>query len=314
LESSLISLVLKARHRLSRFYICRTTPNPVLKGVPPAPACTEKPGRQKGCLVDYKQRYRRLRLLISKLNKERRKQAQKIDILCNDFISAHRDFIKRLNTINFTANFYEAIVGTTGLSGLLYAAGKLIKDEIPDSKAVFFLLAPPFHADTVLQKDGKMGNRKKSRTGLPLQRENFKLYMTSMGSVESFESNQPITLEKRQLENYFTPELVENICKSNKLCTLDDMFAMGGSGNLIKLNKISAVAVPLHRFGSSLGFILIYRSSENKLTPEELNNVSAVSCGLSRAIQSCQILLNSAARTPTPAGAGDGVGIASAGD
>ena len=94
--------------------------------------------------MDYKQRYRRLRLLIGELNKERKRQAKKIDILCNDFISAHRDFIKRLNTINFTANFYEAIVGTTDLSGLLYTAGKLIKDEIPDSKVAFFLLGPPF--------------------------------------------------------------------------------------------------------------------------------------------------------------------------
>ncbi len=264
--------------------------------------------------MDQKQRHRRLRLLIGKLNKERKRQAQKIDILCNDFISAHRDFIKRLNTINFTANFYEAIVGTTDLSGLLYTAGKLIKDEIPDSSVAFFLLGPPFRRDPVLQKDGKMGTSKKSRNGLPLQRDNFKLYMTSMSSVESFESNQPITLEKRQLENYFTPELVDNICKSNKLCTLDDMFAMGLQGNLIKLNKISAVAVPLRRFGSSLGFILIYRSSENKLTAGELNSISAVTCGLSRAIQSCQLLLNSAVRTPAPAGAGDGAGIASAGD
>ena len=284
------------------------------KGFPPAPACTEKLGGQKGCLVDYKQRYRRLRLLIGKLNKERRKQAQKIDILCNDFISAHRDFITRLNTINFTANFYEAIVGTTDLRGLLYTAGKLIKDEIPDSSVAFFLLGPPFLRDPVLQKDGKMGTRKKSRNGLPLQRDDFKLYMTSMSSVESFESNQPITLEKRQLENYFTPELVDNICRSNKLCTLDDMFAMGLQGNLTKLNKISAIAVPLRRFGSSLGFILIYRSSDNELTPGELNNISTVTCGLSRAIQSCHLLLHSAARAHAPAGAGDGAGIASTGD
>jgi len=266
--------------------------------------------------VDQKQRYRRLRLLIGKLNKERKRQAQKIDILCNDFISAHRDFIKRLNTVNFTANFYEAIVGTTDLSGLLYAAGKLIEDEIPDSKVAFFLLGSPFHTDSVLQKDGKMGNRKKSRNGVPLQRDNFKFYM--------FDSDQPITLggqhlpahvvSQAQVEDCFTSELVDNICKSNKLCTLDDMFAMGLQGNLTKLNKISAIAVPLHRFGLSLGLILIYRSSDNKLTHEELNNVSAVTCGLSRAIQSCQMLLHSAARAPTPAGAGDSAPIASTGD
>lgn len=208
--------------------------------------------------MDHRQRHRRLRLLVRKLNKERKKQSQKIDILCNDFISAQRDFIKRLNTINFTANFYEAILGATDLSSLLYTAAKLIKDVIPDSKVTFFLL----------------------------QNDNFELYM--------FEGGQPITLEKQHLENCFTPELVDNICKSNKLCTLDDMFAMGLQDNLVRLSKISAVTVPLRRFGSSLGFILIYRLSRDELAPDEISNISAVTCGLSRAIQSYRALLQSA--------------------
>ena len=60
--------------------------------------------------MDHKQRYRRLRLLIARLNKERKKQAKKTDILCNDLIAAQRGFIKRLGTISFAADFYEAIV------------------------------------------------------------------------------------------------------------------------------------------------------------------------------------------------------------
>jgi len=208
--------------------------------------------------MDHKQRHKSLRLLISRVNKERKKQAKKIDILCNDLIAAHRDFIKRLNTISFTANFYESIIGTTDLSTLFYAAGKLIKDEMPDANIAFFLR----------------------------QADNFKLHL--------FESDRPITLEQQRLENCFTPELVDNICKSNKICTLDDMFAMGLQGNLTKLNKISAVTIPLGQFGSSLGFILIYRSSQNKLTTEELNHISAIAPGLSQAIQSCQVLSHSA--------------------
>jgi len=207
--------------------------------------------------MDHKQRYRRLRLLTAKLNKERKKQAQKIDILCKDLIAAQRDFIKRLDTISFTANFYETIVGATDLSNLILTASKLIKDKIPDANITFFLC----------------------------QANSFKLHM--------FESDQPITLGKQRLENCFSPELVDNICKSNKICTLDDMFAMGLQGNLSSLNKISAVTVPLGRLGSSLGFILIYRSSQNKLTADELNNLCAVTCGLSQAIASCRVLSHS---------------------
>ena len=237
--------------------------------------------------MDHKERHKRLRLLIRELNKERKKQAQKTDILCNDFISAQADFIKRLNTINFTANFYEAILGTTDLSSLLYTAGKLIKEEISDSNVVFFLLRFPFYGESL--------------DGAPLQRDSFELYVPESDQpfVPAAAQVQAITFEKRHLENCFTPELVDNICKSNKLCTLDDMFAMGLQGNLVKLSKISAITVPLYRFGSSLGFILIYRLFQNKLIPEELKNISAVTCGLSRAIQSCQTSLHSATCAPT---------------
>jgi len=204
-----------------------------------------------------KQRHRRLRLLIKNLNKSRKKQAKKIDILCNDFIAAQRDFIKSLKMISFMANFYESIIGITDLNSLLYAAVKLIKEENDDANVTFFLR----------------------------QLDNFEMYM--------FESEQPITLEKQHLENCFNAELMDNICKSNKVCTLDDMFAMGLQGNLIGLNKISGVTIPLCLHGSSLGFILIYRPSENQLTAEEISNVSAITCGLSRAIQCCQATLHS---------------------
>ena len=207
--------------------------------------------------MEENQRHKRLRLLIRKLNQKRKKQAKKIDILCNDFIAAQRDFIKSLKTISFIANFYESIIGITDLNSLLYTVVKLIKEENPDANVTFFLR----------------------------QSDTFELYM--------FESEEPISLEKQHLENSFTPELMDNICKSNKVCILDDMFEMGLQGNLIGLNKISGVTIPLGLHGSSLGFILVCRSSENKLTAEEISNISAVNCGLSRAIQSCQATLHS---------------------
>jgi hypothetical protein len=209
-------------------------------------------------LVEDRNRHRRLRLLIKILNKERKKQAKQIDILCNDFIAAQRNFIKQLNTITFTANFYESIIGATDLGGLLQAAVRIIREEIAGVNVTFFL-----------------------RRG-----DDFELHM--------FESEQPIVLEKQHLENYFNSELMDNICESNKVCTMEDMFGMGLEGNLTGLNRISAVTVPLGAAGPSLGFILIYRSSEDKLNTDELNNISAVTCGLSQAIQSCQGLLRPA--------------------
>lgn len=211
--------------------------------------------------MDHKQRHKKVRLLVSKLNKEHKKQAKKIDILCNDLIAAQRSFIKSLDTISFTANFYESIIGTTDLSSLLCTATKLIRDEVPDAYVGFFLR----------------------------NTESFKLHM--------FESDQPITSEGQRLENCFTSELVDNICRSNKPCTLDCLCAMGLQGHPTMLNKISAATVPLGQLGPSPGFILLYRSSENKLTLKELNKVKAVTPGLSQAVQSRLVL-------PSPTGPG----------
>ena len=224
--------------------------------------------------MDDKQRHRRLRLLIKKLNKDRKKQNMKIDILCNDLITAQRDFIKRLSIINFAANFYESIIGTTDLNTLLYTAAEFIKAENEDVNVTFFLRQ---EGDPILQKDSKTGIR-----------ENFEIHM--------FESGRPIAVEKQYIENCFNQELMESISRSNKVCTVNDMFAMGLDGNLNELNKISAVTIPLGLLGSSLGFILVYRSSESKLSTNEISRISTVISGLSRAITSCQTLSSAADR------------------
>jgi len=192
--------------------------------------------------------------MIKKLNRDRKKQNQKIDILCNDLIEAQRNFIKRLGIINFVANFYESIVGTTDLNKLLHTAVEFFRAENADVNITFFLR----------------------------QEENVELFL--------FESDRPIPIDKQYIESCFTPELIDNVTKSNKVCSLDDMFAMGLQGNPNELNKISAVTIPLGLFGSSLGFILVYRSSEDKITTDEIGRISAVISGLSRAITSCHTL------------------------
>lgn len=208
--------------------------------------------------MDDKGRHKRVRELVSKLNKERKKQAKKVDILCNDLVAAQKDFIKSLNAFSFAADFYELIIGTTDLNSLLCTAGKGIKEEISGANVAFFLRGE----------------------------DKFELHL--------FESERPITLEKQQLENCFTLELVDSICKANKICRLEDLFAMGLVGNVVELNKLSAVTIPLGGFGGLLGFILIYRPVEDELSDEEINRIAAVIPGLSRAIQSCRVLLNSA--------------------
>ena len=197
-------------------------------------------------------RQRRLRALIRKLNKERKRQAQKIDIICGDLISAHRACIQQLDTIGFAASFYEVLVGLTELSVLLYTAGRLFKNKIPDANFAFFVR----------------------------REDNFELHM--------LENDRPIALDSEDLKSCFTAELVANICRSNRICTLEDMFAMGLQGNPVMFDRICAAAIPLQGRGSSPGFMLVCRNRKNRLTADELRSAVAVVPGLSRAIQSCR--------------------------
>jgi len=200
----------------------------------------------------------KLRLLVARLNAQQEKQARQIDILCNDFIAAHRHFIKGLNAISFAADFYEAIAGVTDLNDLLHTASTLIREHIPEANVVFFLR----------------------------REKNFELHI--------FEDEEPIGPEEKRIENCFTTELVDNITKSNKICTLDDMLQMGLQANPSFLSKISAYAVPLSTGGSPLGFILLYRSAENLLNAEQVKHISSISTGLSRSIAACRVLASSA--------------------
>ncbi len=207
--------------------------------------------------MQEKNRHKRIRLLLKNLNKERKKQAEKIDILCKDLIGAQRNFIKRLKIIDFKANFYESIIGTTDLDNLLRAAVELIREEIPKASIIFFLR----------------------------QAETYEPHF--------YESEQSIPLEKQFFEKSFTPELMDNICASNEACRLDDMFAMGLYGNPKDFGKITAMTVPMNSPEASLGFIFIYRAIDNKISNYEISNISAIAYGLSKAISSCQALQHS---------------------
>jgi len=203
------------------------------------------------------ERHKRLRLLIKKLNKERKRQASQVDILCNDMIGAQREFMRRLNHIGFAARFYKGLLGMVDLKSLLAQAGRLIREELPGARVVFFLR----------QAEGSEGH---------------------VWGVELAEGTDDV-----KLEQYLTPGLAGAICKSNRLCTMDDLFGMGLEGNRQVLNRLSVATVPLNDLGRSLGFVLLCRAAEHPLQNDELERMTLVACGLTQAVQGCGLPLHS---------------------
>jgi hypothetical protein len=255
--------------------------------------------------MNVETRYKKLRYFVSGVNKARKIQAKQIDILCNDLIAAHRQFIKNLNSFSFAASFYETILGKTDLHEILNAAASLIIEQIPGSSVVFFLRRSCLRSPGSIDSIDEIGS--------------FEMYpCTKLPHADA--QNQP-------LETFVTPELVTNICTANTLCSIEQMLEMGLQISPAMLKNISAFAVPLTKAPAAVGFILIYRfiePSENasespdaparrpvhrsvnedgslpavfpaglgeggaqtktKLDKEMLNDITAVTAGLARAI------------------------------
>jgi len=216
------------------------------------------------------ERYQRLRLLVKGLNRQRKQQASKIDILCNDLISAQRSFLHRLQDISFAAEFYRALLGDTDMNHVLARAGRVIRQELPRTGVTFFLRQP----------DG-------CEPGLPNAKERV------WGTLHTCPDDAALSGGHEGPEECFDAELVENLCKCNRRCLLDDMLGMGLEGGPEVLNRFSLVTLPLTDLGRSLGFLLLYRRLPEVLTEEELGRISLVMCGLAQALRSVRVPLPS---------------------
>jgi hypothetical protein len=201
-------------------------------------------------------RYKKLRKLLKRTNRERKKQGKQIDILCNDLISAQRDFVSHLKDIAFTASFYESIMGACDYNGLFYVAGKLIARQVPEANISFVL--------------------RESRSGYTSE-PGFRLFVAE-GSQKT---------QKDYLRDCLNSELVENICRSKQLCDMQGMLEMGLTGNPSKLKGISAAAIPLGGYNICPGFLLLSKSGNKKLKSGEVDRVCGIIPGLSRAANSC---------------------------
>jgi hypothetical protein len=207
--------------------------------------------------MNQTERYKRLRLLVKKLNKQRKQQASKIDILCNDLIGAQRSFIRRLQDIGFAAEFYRSLLGGTDLNTVLTRAGRVIKQELPGTGVAFFIRQPDGCELHTCQGDES-------------------LYCEHSGPHECFDA-----------------ELVDTLCKHNKPCTLEDIAGMSMDGDLTAMNKFSLVTLPLSDLGRSLGFALIYCPLPQVLNTADVRRISPAMHGLAQTVRALHVALPS---------------------
>jgi transcriptional regulator with GAF, ATPase, and Fis domain len=196
-------------------------------------------------------RNNRIRLLAKNLNRRRKKQAIQIDLLCNDIINAHRDFLDTVRTLTFTSEFYETLIGPLYLDNLFRSCASMIQKYIPDSNIVFFIN----------------------------EQNHFQSY--------AFDCNVNETDEACRFEQYFTSEVVESIIRANRLGDIDELLQMGLQINPAILKNSSAITVPITANGSITGFILLYKFSSQSFDQRQIRLLCSVRRGLSRAIRAC---------------------------
>jgi len=201
------------------------------------------------------ERHKRLRLLLRKVNQQRKRQATQIDILCHDLIGAQRSFLHRLQDVGFAAEFYQSLLGCTDVHGLLARAGRIIKQELPGAEVAFFLRQP----------DGC--------------------------ELHNCPGDESLYHERHGPQECFDSELVENICKHNRACALEDILDLGANGAPTTLRKFSLVTLPLSDLGRSLGFALIYCARPQALNMADVRRIVPVMRGLAQAVRAVRVPL-----------------------
>jgi len=199
-------------------------------------------------------RNKRLRAMVKKLNAERKRHARKVDILCNDLVESQKQFVSRLNTIDFSSGFYESIIGATELDDLFDHAASAIEHQVFGAEVAFFL-------------------RKKNR-------------------IEIYPGRDwnNVSEEFRDIKNRMNLSLANSICNANKVCGLEEIFSMDVDGCLEGAGKLSGVAFPIGSAVKAGGFMFVSRDGDNPLDGGEIANIGAITGGLSKAVESCQML------------------------
>lgn len=190
-------------------------------------------------------RQKRIRHLVHRLNRERKRQAKQVDILCNDLIGAQRDFLRRLATISHAATYYKAILGVQDVDQLYRITGQHIQALLPDVGIVFCL-----------------PNAKP-----------WRFHHEGAGSGP----------DDLHMDQYLDADVIAAITQANHKCDTEDMLALGLQVNPSLLTRLKATTIPLTTQGRGFGFVLLSRS-HTPLQATELEPIESIAVGLVRAL------------------------------
>ncbi len=198
-------------------------------------------------------RRKRVRNLVRAMKRKYRDQQKKIDLLCKDMVDAHTIFSSKLEQVCFSSRMFEKLISCNSQKQVFEAIERTFTSTFKDMRISIYLSeaeAFVYHSDN-----------------------------------QFFE----LPVNQHQLEACFSPELCNNIAQSTSVCNVEDMAEMAIQENLSLLRDITIAAIPLIKFGPTVGFILVWRSIENPLTKMQLEMLASTSSGIAKALTRTQI-------------------------
>ena len=194
-------------------------------------------------------RKKRVRLMVKTLNKDRKKQAKQIDLLCHDLIDAQRAFIQRLENIGFAAGLYKSLLGVQTTEQVL----QILVNEVQS-------LLPSMDVNLVLRQEA-----------------GCKIYPL-----------ETTTRDEGHPVDVFDGALVDVVCRANKICHLDDLLGMGLSISPQKASRTQMTTVPMPQGGRCVGLIVLTSPANVTVPPNLIDQIALVVSGISQAVLSTE--------------------------
>lgn len=205
--------------------------------------------------MSQKNRNERVRLMVKALNKDRKKQARQIDLLCHDLIDAQRAFVRRLEAIGFAAGLYKSLLGVQDTEQIL----RILNNEVQ-------LLLPSMDVNFVIR-----------------QTNGCKIYPL-----------EATTRDEGHPVDAFDGALVDAVCRANKTCQLDDLLGMGLSVSPQKASRVQMTTLPLPQGGRCMGFIVLTSPANTTVPSGMVEQIALVGSGISQALLATEKVSRSA--------------------
>ncbi|MCF7972659.1 MAG: hypothetical protein K9N55_02475 [Phycisphaerae bacterium] len=205
--------------------------------------------------MNQENRNQRLRLMVKQLNKDRKKQARQIDLLCHDLIDAQRVFVRRLETIGFAANLYKSFLGVQDTEQIL----QILINEVQS-------YMPSMDVNLVLR-----------------QSHGCKIYPL-----------ETTTRDEGHPVDAFDGAVVEAVCRANKPCHLEDLLGMGLPLSPQKASRTQMTTLPLPQGGRCMGFIVLTSPANIQVHAHMMEQITLAGSGISQAVLATEKVSQSA--------------------